>query len=133
MQQHLNGSPGEQATIGALFAMITNVVTKGLWNILEVLFAATWWIGVGLLLRRDHKFIGLISIIAGVACLTDSIGTMFGIKLLSETGVNIYLLSGIIWPIVIGIQLIRKSSVQSAFYPVAANSFMSKEEVHAKA
>lgn len=133
MQQHLTASTEGQATIVPLFEIITNVVTKGLWNILEVLFAATWWIGFGLLLRRDHKFIGLLSIIAGIACLLDSIGNMFGSKVISETGVNIYLVSGIYWPVVVGIQLIRKSFPQAAVHPVAASSFTSKEKAPAKA
>jgi hypothetical protein len=133
MQQYLSASKEGQAAIMPLFATITHMVTKGLWNILEVLFAATWWIGFGLLLHRDNKFIGVLSIIAGVACLMDSIGTVLGSGLLSETGVNIYLLSGIIWPIALGIQLIRKSITQSAPYPSAAGSFTQKEEGHAEA
>lgn len=133
MQQYLSASNEDQAAIIPLFATITHMVTKGLWNILEVLFAATWWIGFGLLLRRDHKIIGMLSILAGVACLLDSIGTMLGSDLLSETGVNIYLLSGIIWPIVVGIQLIRKSFTQPAGHSITTGLFSSTEKAQVEA
>lgn len=117
MQQYLIAQGAEKQTIILLFNTATHFVTTGLWNILEVLFAATWWIGFGMLLIRDSKVTGIISIIAGIACLTDSIGTMTGFKLLAETGVNIYLVLGIVWPIVLGIQIMRKASDQSPTYP----------------
>lgn len=120
MQQYLGAQTEEKQTITLLFNTVTHFVTTGLWNILEVLFAATWWIGFGTLLMRDHKTIGVLSVIAGAACLADSIGTMAGYKILAETGVNIYLVLGIIWPIVLGIHLMRRASDQPpAFSPTA--------------
>ena len=113
MQQYLTASKGDQDFIVPLFATITSMVTKGLWNILEVLFAATWWIGFGILLRKDNKSIGILSIIAGTACLTDALGTMINIKALAEIGVNVYLVLGIVWPIVLGVRLVRKSFNQA--------------------
>lgn len=120
MQQYLTTQAAEKQTITLLFNTATHFVTTGLWNILEVLFAATWWIGFGTLLIRDHKTIGVLSVIAGLACLADSIGTIIGSKVLAETGVNIYLVMGIIWPIALGIHVMRRASDQPpAYSPVA--------------
>lgn len=130
MQQYLSATKAGQDTIVPLFTTITHMVTIGLWNILEVLFAATWWIGFGTLLYKDNKFIGVLSIIAGVACLLDSAGTMMGAKLLAETGVNVYLVLGIVWPLVLGIQLIRKSSTQSTPHSAVSNTVTLKTEPH---
>jgi hypothetical protein len=111
MQQY--SAPGaDQPSISLIFNTITTVVTKGLWNILEVLFAAIWWIGFGVLLNRDQKGIGRLSVLAGISCLADTIGTVAGWKLLSEVGVNLYLVLGIVWPITLGLHLFRKSSSQ---------------------
>jgi hypothetical protein len=120
MQQYLTTHGAEKQSIALLFNTMTHAVTTGLWNILEVLFAATWWIGFGALLIRDHKTIGILSVISGVACLADSIGTMAGNKILAEAGVNIYLVLGIIWPIVLGIHLIRKAGDQPPAYSPTA-------------
>lgn len=127
MQQYASASKENQEFLEPLFATVTNLVTKGLWNILEVLFAATWWIGFGLLLRRDNQVIGLLAIGAGVACLLDSVGTMVGAKILAELGVNIYLILGIVWPIILGIHLLRKSFNQSKGHPVIATAIQPKD------
>ncbi|RDC62645.1 hypothetical protein [Adhaeribacter pallidiroseus] len=130
MQQYESAPKVNQDFLEPLFATVTNMVTVGLWNILEVLFAATWWIGFGMLLRRDNKVIGLLAIVAGVACLLDSVGTMFGAKLLAEVGVNVYLVMGIIWPIVLGIHLLRQSLNQATRQPVKANALETKAELY---
>jgi hypothetical protein len=135
MQQYTATAGVGQETISLLFNTITNVVTKGLWNILEVLFAATWWIGVGILLFREYKVIGLLSIIAGTACLIDAISTMASWKVVSEVGLNIYILLGIVWPVVVGIHLLRKPVAQTRVHDSSTINFSSsiKKDTYEKA
>ena len=108
MQQYLL-SPQNRETITAIFSSTTVMVTKGLWNILEVLFAAVWWIGSGKLLYKENKGLGVITILAGISTLLDGAGNIFGLDSLAETGLSIYLLMGIAWPLIIGGHLVRKS------------------------
>ena len=111
----------DQQQVELVFNSITILVTKGLWNILEVMFAALWWIGFGMLLRRDNKTIGVLSILAGAACLLDGVGTMANWNVLAEIGLNIYLLLGIVWPIVLGICILRKPDVKSTYNSIDSN------------
>jgi hypothetical protein len=53
--------------------------------------------------------LGRLTIITGVSTLLDATGNMTGVHILSEIGLNLYILLGIIWPVVIGISLIRKT------------------------
>lgn len=109
LMQKYSGAPvADQPIIQLIFNAMTTAVAKGLWNMLEVLFAAVWWMGFGVLLRRDNKIIGTVSIVTGAACLSDALGTIAGWNVLAETGVNIYLLLGIIWPVMLGIHILRK-------------------------
>lgn len=110
MQQHLVAAPDERPMIELVFKASTVAVVDGLWNILEVLFAGVWWIGIGLLLRSASAFAGYGAIVAGVACVLDAKGNMIGWPLLSEIGLNIYLLMGIVWPIIIGVWLMRRAA-----------------------
>lgn len=115
LMQHYAAAPKEdQYTVSLMFNVITDLVTKGLWNILEVLFAATWWIGFGILLYRELKTIGLLSIMVGMACMIDAVGNISMWKAVSEIGVNSYIALGIVWPIVVGIHLLRKPSAQAS-------------------
>lgn len=130
MDQYKIVASDQQFVLQELFNTITLIVTKGLWNILEVLFAGVWWIGFGKLLLKDHKVSGILAIIAGIACLLDSIGTIADWKLVAELGVNIYLLMGIVWPVVLGIQLVRKSREISESHSSISSSSNLKSSTH---
>lgn len=109
MKQHL-ASGSENATVAlSLFQTTTLLVTKGLWNILEVLFASVWWIGLGLILWKEHKAIGIVTVLAGLSSFLDASGNMLEVKWLSDIGLNVYLLLGIVWPLLIGLFLLRQS------------------------
>ncbi len=131
MQQYSATPKADQHSIVLVFNTITHFVTKGLWNILEVIFAGTWWIGFGIMLRHDHKTIGLLSIIAGTACFLDSVGTMAGWMLVAEIGVNLYLVLGIVWPVVLGIHLLHKTGKPSQ--SVDTTSYSIKKETNVEA
>jgi hypothetical protein len=94
------------------------IVAKGMWNILEVLFAAVWWMGLGRMMYNENKGLGIVTIIAGLSTLMDAAGNMTGVKILSEVGLNLYLLLGILWPVIIGIALIRKSVSSKSISPI---------------
>ena len=94
MQAYLAALPEEKPLIGAIFSTTTLLVTKGMWNILEVLFAAVWWIGLGKLLAGENKAMGVLTVVLGVSTLLDAMGNIFGITFLAELGMNVYLILG---------------------------------------
>ncbi len=114
MQQYLHQTPANAETVSIVFSSITLIVTKGIWNILEMFFAAVWFIGVGACLVRENKTIGVVAIVTGISTLLDGIGNLFDLKVVSEIGLNIYLLLGIVWPLLMGIWLMKKSKTQPA-------------------
>jgi hypothetical protein len=98
----------EQQILKANFSLINDMVYGGMWNLLEMTFSATWWIFIGLrLLNNKFKFIGWLSLIAGIFCLGDATSGVFLIGWLHELSLNAYLLFSIIWTIAIGIFLIK--------------------------
>lgn len=109
MQDYLAPTSDNKELITGLFKTSTLLVTKGLWNILEVIFATAWWIGTGRLLYRENKWLGAVTIGTGLSTLADAIGNMAGWNGLAEAGLNLYLVLGIAWPLVIGISIIRKA------------------------
>ena len=109
MKDYLDATGDNKEWTTGLFKTSTLLVTKGLWNILEVIFATAWWIGTGRLLYRENKWIGMITIATGLSTLADAIGNMAGWNGLAEAGLNLYLVLGIAWPIVVGISIMRKA------------------------
>ncbi|UKJ05800.1 hypothetical protein [Solitalea lacus] len=112
LTDYASANPENKMIISNLFKAITTMVTVGMWNILEVLFAALWWMGLGKLIYSENKSLGVLTFIAGISTLSDALGNMFNLTILSEIGVNLYLILGIIWPIIIGIFLLKKSMKQ---------------------
>lgn len=105
----------QQAVIAMHFTTMNMAVIQGLWNILEVLLAGVWWMGMGILLYADKKWLSVLSVIAGFATLTDGIANIVSLPFIAEIGLNLYLLLGILWPVCIGVHIIQKSRLQSSF------------------
>lgn len=106
IERHAAASPVMQEVYKGDFQLMTEFVVKGLWNYLEVLAGGVWWIGIGVFMIRDRAVM-ILTIILGSSCIIDSIGEIFQLPLLAEIGLNIYLLLGIVWPIWIGILVMK--------------------------
>lgn len=103
-------SPEAQETIRLSFQLISELVYGGLWNLLGMLVGGIWWLGIGILLRREYKALGWVIILLGCCSLLDSIGGMLELKFLSDIGLNIYLILAPVWAVWLGI-IIRKSKL----------------------
>ncbi len=109
MIDYLAASGVNKTVTGIVFKATTLLVTKGMWNILEVIFAAVWWIGLGKSIYSESKGLGILTIVTGLSTLMDATGNMAGVQILSDIGLNLYLLLGIVWPVIIGASLIKKA------------------------
>lgn len=70
MEQHASATGVEQATIGAFFALLFEGVWRSVWQLLDGILLAAWWLGIGLLLRRDHPLVSRFSLaLAGAAAI----------------------------------------------------------------
>ena len=107
MEQYLLASAEQKISLQAATGQITAIVYGGMWNILEVLLCGIWWVGVGAALRTEFKSLGNVSLVLGIACIADSAGNMLGLKMLSEIGLNIYLMLAIVWAVWVGILIYR--------------------------
>jgi len=110
----------ERETIRLVTQTISNVVNGGLWNVLEVILAAVWWVGVGSMLLAERRAFAILTIIIGAATGVDGFGNIFGIKAAAEVGLYIYLLGSIVWSLWIGVIALRGSSPKAAVAPVPA-------------
>lgn len=99
----VTNAPQVQENIKLSFQLISELVYGGLWNSLGMLVGGIWWFGVGILLRRAYKILGWATIFLGCCSLLDSVGGMLEIKVLSDFGLNIYLILAPICAIWLGI------------------------------
>ena len=88
------------------FLFSTDFVVKGLWNYLEVLLGGVWWLGVGYFLIHQRG-LKIMTLVLGIACLVDGFGELFQVPFMAEIGLNIYLILAIVWPVWIGISILK--------------------------
>lgn len=102
-------TPAHRIALQAVFTAYTDGVYRGIWNLLEELLAGVGWVGLGVLLRREDRRLGLVTIVLGAACLVDSVGTMLGIDRIASAGLSVYLVLAPVWALWLGVQLLRLS------------------------
>ncbi|MGC3947607.1 MAG: hypothetical protein QM762_24395 [Chryseolinea sp.] len=99
-------SPADQPLYQELFLMSNELVVKGIWNILEMFLAGTWWLGIALLIPGSRA-LKVTTLTLCIACLIDGLGEMLGLGILAEIGLNIYLVAAIGWAIWTGITMLQ--------------------------
>ena len=97
----------QRPVLETVFSAIGNMVYGGMWNILEVLLAGIWFLGIGLLLRGERRLFSIFSIILGISALLGWLGVILGIEAIALLAV-IYGLLPPVWALWLGIDLLRK-------------------------
>ena len=104
---YAQASVEQRPVLETVFSAVWNMVYGGMWNILEVLLAGIWFLGIGLLLRGERRLFSIFSIILGISALLSSLGVILGIEAIALLGV-IYGLLAPVWALWLGIDLLRK-------------------------
>jgi hypothetical protein len=105
---YTQASVEQRPVLETVFSAVWNMVYGGMWNILEVLLAGIWFLGIGSLLWDERRLFSIFSIILGISALLDSFGFMLDIDAVASLGLNIFLVLVPIWTLWLGIDLLRK-------------------------
>ncbi len=97
-----------------VFSGFLNVVYVGLWNLLESTLGGMWWLGIGLLLRREQPALGIFTTVLGIFALLDALGRILDIQIIYTVGLAGVLLLIPIWSLWFGIDLLgsRKTRIK---------------------
>jgi hypothetical protein len=106
--EYATASPETQLILKSQFQLFNDMVYGGLWNLLEIFFAATWWGSQGIILYKNkYSMPGVLSIATGISCLADGISGMFELPALHEITLNAYLLLSVLWALAVGAFLMQ--------------------------
>lgn len=133
-----HASSSEQQILAANFGLVNDLVYMGMWNLLEMAFAAAWWLFVGTQLKKHgFRISGWISLFTGVACIGDAISGIIQSADLHELFLNLYIVLAIVWAFSVGILLFRKKlsshtavQIDEAWEPIGAFQRRKKLAAH---
>ena len=107
LSQYPGADETGKAILAGRFELVNEIVYGGMWNLLEQLFAATWWLGLSFLFIREHwKTAGITALLTGVACGADGLAGIVGYAPLHMAALNAYLLLAVIFAFVTGVKLL---------------------------
>lgn len=95
-----------------VFSGFLNAVYVGLWNLLESSLSGIWWLGIGLLLRREQPALGIFTTVLGIFALLDALGRIVNIQIIYTVGLAGVLLLIPIWTLWFGIDLLRSRKMR---------------------
>ena len=105
---YTQASVEQRPVLETVFSAVWNMVYGGMWNILEVLLAGIWFLGIGLLLQGERRLFSIFSIVLGISALVSSLGVILGIEAIAFLLGVIYGLLAPVWALWLGIDLLRK-------------------------
>ena len=108
IEAYAGAGPTARQVLTTAYAAQSDDVYRGLWNLLETFLGGLGWIGFGALLWSQGRWVAALTIALGAAGLADSFGEIVGQQWLSLVGLNLYLVLATVWPLVMGIRLLRK-------------------------
>ena len=80
IDEYAQASASQREMLQVVFNSFLNAVFLGLWNPLEVFLLSIWLLGLGPLIQRERRALGIVTRLLGFSALIESIG-----RFLNET------------------------------------------------
>ncbi|HEX9384850.1 MAG TPA: DUF4386 family protein [Anaerolineales bacterium] len=108
INHYVQASASQRDNLQVIFNSFLNAVFLGLWNPLEVFLLGIWLIGLGPLIQRERRALGVVTRLLGFSALIDSAGRFLDIQTIFFIGSSGLFLLVPVWLIGWGIDLLRK-------------------------
>ena len=89
MHEHATADPAEQDVIATQFAILFEVVWRSIWQFLDGILVAAWWLGIGLLLRPDQPGLSRLCIVLSAVASIGVIFNLLGLELARDVSLGI--------------------------------------------
>ena len=110
IESYSSGSGATREAAGVVIITFANAVYQGLWNPLEMVLGAVWWLGSGAIVRRTRPALGIMTLMVGAAAWLDALGAIFELQTLFLVGLSAVLLLIPLWALWFGIDLLRRAA-----------------------
>lgn len=98
----------ERAVLAADFRLLIEVVFRGLWQGVNGFLLALWFVGIGVLLRHDHRRFGSLAIVLGLVSSAGLIMNITDLSLLRDAAIGVLFVLWFIWTVWLAVSLHRR-------------------------
>jgi hypothetical protein len=117
MAAYPQASEAQQEILMVIFQGITDFNFEGLWA-LELILWGIWWLGIGLVLRRERRSLGIFTVILGTMFLIAGAGWLLRVGTLARLENAFFLVP--FWTVWLGIVIWRRGEQSEQMAAAAA-------------
>ena len=89
MHRYTEAAAPEQAMIAVQFAALLELVWRAIWQVLDGILVAAWWLGIGLLVRADRPGLSRLSLALATAAVVGVAANLIGLGLVRDVMLGI--------------------------------------------
>ncbi len=108
VRAYATADAGQQDGLRLAFLTAHNAVMYGLWNLFNALVSAVGWLGFGILLLRERRVLGVLTLLLGLSALIDAAGVILGVESLAFAGLMVYIVLAPLWAGTLGLDLLHR-------------------------
>jgi hypothetical protein len=108
LREYLGADIASQPGIINNFLFVYHIVNNGIWNLLEMGLMGIFMLGAAPVLRSKGKTLYYLTVLLGISGILDTVGHTIELPILSDIGLNLYLLFEPIWAIWVGVLWMRE-------------------------
>ena len=97
MYDHAAASSADQSAIAAQFTILFEVVWRSIWQFLDGILVATWWLGIGLLVRAGQPGLSRLSLALSAAAAIGVVFNVLGLDLARDVSLGIVFTLWTVW------------------------------------
>lgn len=101
-------SGDEQALIRAQFVVLLEVVWRSIWQFLDGILVAAWWLGIGLLMRPDQPWLSRLSYVMASIAVIGALFNLIGLGMARDVALGVIFTLWTVWWIWLLVLFVRR-------------------------
>jgi hypothetical protein len=117
MHAYTDATAAGQVLIAAQFATVLQVVWRAIWQFLDAILLAAWWLGIGRLLHQDHLRLSRLSLALAAAATVGAAANIAELNLLRDVLLGLLFTLWTAWWISLLVVFARQAQTASTTAP----------------
>jgi hypothetical protein len=118
MHSYTVAAADDQALIAAHFTVLLELVWRAVWQLLDGILLAAWWLGIGLLLRADLPGLSWLSLVLAAGAVVGVVANVTGLTLVRDAMLGIAFALWTVWWIWLLVLFLRSQPAASTTLPM---------------